>query len=289
MTAVAWGDNGGDNGGNGGARGDFLTPAERALSARFMADGFVIGTAEDRGALDAIRRRVVDAACGWLDCPRPAPDDDGGFLETIAGRVPADRLNDFRLAVIAGMNAAPWLRAAYFAVARRAVETIVGNELCMQRRVNLSVQTPDDTSSVLPVHADVWSGDSPFEVVLWLPLVTVRRSQSMFLLPPGPTAALHGRFHEIADRSAEDVFRLAEPDVRWMEIDYGDYLLFNQNLPHGNRVNREPRTRWSMNCRFKGVFTPYADKKLGEFFEPITLRAASRIGMDYQLPGGFDE
>ena len=25
------------------------------------------------------------------------------------------------------------------------------------------------------------------------------------------------------------------------------------------------KTRWSINCRFKGVFTPYADKKLGNF------------------------
>ena len=39
-----------------------------------------------------------------------------------------------------------------------------------------------------------------------------------------------------------------------------------------------------MNCRFKGVFTPYNDKKIGEFFEPITLRAMSKLGLDYKLP-----
>lgn len=266
---------------------EFLSAEERRLSERFVEDGFVVAPAENRAALDAIRRLVVEQACGWLGCERPA--DEGAFLEGIAGRVPPDRLNEFRLAVIAGVNAAPWLRAAYFAVARRAVETIVGNELCMQRRVNFSIQLPNDASSILPIHADVWSGDSPFEVVLWIPLVDVRRTKSMFLLPPAPAAALHEKFHTIAGKSAEEIFRMAEPDLRWMEMDYGQFLLFNQNLPHGNRNNREPETRWSMNCRFKGVFTPYADKKLGEFFEPITLRAASRIGMSYQLPGGFDE
>ena len=61
-------------------------------------------------------------------------------------------------------------------------------------------------------------------------------------------------------------------------------MIFNQSLPHGNRVNTENETRWSMNCRFKSVFTPYGDKKLGEFFEPVTLRAASKTGMDYKLP-----
>ena len=36
--------------------------------------------------------------------------------------------------------------------------------------------------------------------------------------------------------------------------------------------------------RFKSIFSPYGDKKIGEFFEPITLRPASKIGMNYKLP-----
>ena len=61
-------------------------------------------------------------------------------------------------------------------------------------------------------------------------------------------------------------------------------MLFNQTLPHGNRINREKETRWSLNCRFKGVFTPYRDKRLGEFFEPITLRKISQLAIKYNLP-----
>jgi hypothetical protein len=44
-----------------------------------------------------------------------------------------------------------------------------------------------------------------------------------------------------------------------------------------------------MNVRFKGLFMPYSDKRLGDFFEPITIRAATRVGMAYRLPGGFTE
>ena len=39
-----------------------------------------------------------------------------------------------------------------------------------------------------------------------------------------------------------------------------------------------------MNCRFKSIFTPYKDKKLGEYYEPITLKPASRRGMEYKFP-----
>jgi hypothetical protein len=53
---------------------------------------------------------------------------------------------------------------------------------------------------------------------------------------------------------------------------------------HGNEVNEEASTRWSTNCRFKSLLSPYADKKLGEFFEPVELRPATIFGATYELP-----
>lgn len=278
---------------------EFLTAEEQALSERFVAQGYLIAPVENRAALDRIRAHVAAAAAEALGIAAmqtdgssgegPSGDGIGALLDGIHGHVDPERLNALRLSVIGAMAAAPWFRAAYFSLARQALSTVIGNELAMQRRVNLSIQLPGDAESLLPVHADVWSGDSPFEAVLWVPLVDCYGTKAMYLLPPVPNAQLSDRLHQFAERSTEDIYRSIEPEIEWMSVPYGHYLLFNQNLAHGNRVNREPETRWSMNCRFKGVFTPYADKKLGEFFEPITLRAMSRLGMDYRLPGGFDE
>ena len=64
----------------------------------------------------------------------------------------------------------------------------------------------------------------------------------------------------------------------------GEILIFNQCLPHGNIVNQSNETRWTFNCRFKGLFTPYNDKKIAEFFQPITMKPVSQIGLDYKLP-----
>jgi len=61
-------------------------------------------------------------------------------------------------------------------------------------------------------------------------------------------------------------------------------LIFDQSIPHGNVVNNTKETRWSMNCRFKSVFSPYGDKKLGDFFDPISLKAATKMGMGYVEP-----
>ena len=50
-----------------------------------------------------------------------------------------------------------------------------------------------------------------------------------------------------------------------------------------NRRPAEVRTNLFGRSR-KNIFSPYGDKKIGEFFEPITLRAASEIGLKYKLP-----
>lgn len=265
----------------------FFAAAEEAVIARFLDAGYLIVPVEDAGAFERIRTHVAALAARHLGLSEP--DAPGPFLDTIHERVDVAGLNDLRLAVIRGMNREPWFRPAYHALARNALGTLVGNELAMQRRINLSVQLPDDSSSLLPVHADVWSGDSPYEVVVWVPLVDCYRTKSMYITERRFDERTQKDLARFAGQSAEDLYQAIEDSVTFLEIPAGHCLLFTQNLMHGNRVNREPSTRWSMNCRFKGLFTPYADKKLGEFFEPITMRPASRFGLDYRLPEGFHE
>ena len=71
---------------------------------------------------------------------------------------------------------------SYYKIFKEYLEIIVGNELVMQNQLNLSVQMPKDQSSVLPMHADSFNGESPYEVVAWLPLVDCYSNKSMFLL-----------------------------------------------------------------------------------------------------------
>ncbi|MBT3627652.1 MAG: hypothetical protein HOJ07_17045 [Rhodospirillaceae bacterium] len=263
----------------------FLTAEEITLSKQFIEQGYCIIPVEDLAGLDKIRAEIVAHCVDLLKCA--PPDDAGAFLNSIAERVGVAELNDFRLSVFEGVNRQPWLRPTYFELARTALQCLIGNELAMQRRVNLSIQLPGDDSSLLPIHCDVWDGDSPFEMVLWLPLVDCFKTKSMFLAPPEVNAEVQARLKEFRGRSTDDLFEEVEPHLIWIDIPYGNALLFNQNVMHGNRINVESETRWTMNCRFKGAFTPYAEKRLGEFFEPITLRAASRIGLSYELPDGF--
>jgi len=265
-----------------------LIPAhEQQLGQSFIDTGRIIIDVEDKGALERIQAHIVDSAESALNCPMP--DDAQTFLNTIHERVTVEKLNDFRLHVYRTMNEQSWLRPAYYALVSNAVHTLIGNELAMQNRVNLSIQLPQDDSSLLPIHSDVWSGDSPYEAVVWLPLVNCFERKSMYLAPPLANQALHDRLDEFADKTSDDLFYAIEKEAEFLKVDFGQIVVFNQALVHGNRINTVNETRWSMNCRFKGLTTPYADKKLGEFFSPITMRPMTHLGMAYKMHEGFPD
>ena len=80
-----------------------------------------------------------------------------------------------------------------------------GNELVMQRRCNLSIQLPNDDSSLLPLHADVWVGDSEYEIVFWLPLVNVYKTKAMYILSPEDNFKYSKKFSKF--KSTEQIFK----------------------------------------------------------------------------------
>ena len=71
-------------------------------------------------------------------------------------------LNSFRVKIIDKINKSEEFKKTFYFLAKPFLDNLVGNELAMQNSISLSIQLPNDDSSLLPVHSDVWSGDSAF-------------------------------------------------------------------------------------------------------------------------------
>jgi sporadic carbohydrate cluster 2OG-Fe(II) oxygenase len=262
---------------------------DEALGEEFLDTAYVIREVEDRAALDEMRHEIVLAAARLLN--QPPPGEDGAFLDGIHRLVPVEHLNALRLGLYRELNAQAWFRPTYFKLARGIVENLVGNELAMQNRINFSIQMPQDRSSLLDLHADVFAGETPYQVVQWLPLVSVMRTKSMFILERPKSEKAVARMKEFSKGGMSALYDAVKPDLKWLDIPYGKVLVFSPNVLHGNVVNEEPTTRWSLNCRYTGLFTPYGigERSLGSYYSPITPRPVTRIGMAYREPGGFEE
>ena len=103
----------------------------------------------------------------------------------------------------------------------------------MQARVNLSIQMPKDNSSLLQTAQTHGLATHLFEAVLWLPLVDVYETKSMYLLPPSANQRLNEDFKSLAGNSSDSLFENIREEIQWMKVDYGKFLLFNQTLHMG--------------------------------------------------------
>lgn len=263
---------------------NFLSKEEIKISKEFENKGFIIVDVNDLNLLKELRQLFIKSLSKRTKLNTLYFTDDD-ILNNVHKKINIKSLNSLRLKIINDVNNEKNLRKNYYQLSKRYLDILVGNELAMQLRVNLSIQFPNDKSSLLPLHSDVWSGDSPYETVVWIPLVNCYKTKSMYILPPQKFKKLHRYLIKKKNNpSVNEIFNQIKKDLVWINIKFGQILIFNQCLPHGNVANREKETRWSLNCRFKSIFSPYRDKKIGEFFEPITMRKISQLGNKYKYP-----
>ena len=247
----------------------------RAELGEFARRGYAIVPASDPAVLDALRGEVAGRARRLVaDRGEPLERFFNGFADY---GLEGAALNAFRLALVAELGQLDVARKL-FAAFRSPLAALVGPDVAAQKTVNLVVQQPGDSDQV-PVHRDAPS-NSHFEVILWVPLVDVYGTKSMFLCD--------------RERSAEGLallqggapFAAFEAHVERHGVDlaipYGSALLFAAGLAHGCKINAEPDTRWSLNLRYKNLFSPYGAKGLAEFFDVLELSPLSRVGFGFE-------
>ena len=257
----------------------FFSSEELELSNNFLRDGYVVRDAESESTLKGIRQDVIQIATNWL---KQSDLESASFdLANSHKFVPNDRLNDLRLTIFAEINKHADIRQRYFSLARQTLATLVGNELAMQNKVNLSIQQPNDESSVLPMHSDIWTGDSPFQVVLWVPLTDASDTNSMFFLPPNESHEARRRVAAGEFKSMDQIEAAYHSQMITMVVPHGKVLIFDSSCLHGNVLNETKTARWSINCRFTGLLTPFTnpERRLGTYYLPITTRAATKMGL----------
>jgi sporadic carbohydrate cluster 2OG-Fe(II) oxygenase len=159
----------------------FFEAEESQFIEQFLQQGYIIFPLEDLEGLRTIKTNLYQWAMEYLGLKNSLPEKDLG--DQIHQWVTLEEVNDFRVHLINRLKKDMNLRPKIYHLAKKYIHWIVGNELAMQRSCNLSIQMPQDDSSLLPLHSDVWSGNSPYEIVFWFPFVDCYKTKSMFILP----------------------------------------------------------------------------------------------------------
>ena len=195
-------------------------------------------------------------------------------------------LNNLRLSLIKKINQDHKFSNNYYNIAKNTLDFLIGNEVAMQKNINVSIQTPRDKDSMLSMHSDIHAGESPFEVVAWLPLTdVVSNSMSMFITKPKFNRVINKAVTS-SKKNIEEIYKKNKKKFKFIKIKFGEILIFSPILLHGNTINETDTTRVSMNCRFKSLLSPYnvfstTHRNIPHFFKPLTIKPMTRIGFNF--------
>ena len=210
-------------------------------------------------------------------------------LELLHEHTPIENVNEIRFGFFQYINSTmKEFTLDYLDLARNSIFEVVGTELASNKMVNFSIQIPNDESSVLPIHSDMFSGESPYQINLWVPLTNAKDTNSMCIFNPGFSQSVCQNFNEYEKTGLDKFMTENKEDYIFLDVPYGKALVFSSACLHGNVINNTKSTRLSFNCRYKNLFSPYnkskeSEKKLGSFYKPITPKAASLIGVNFKI------
>lgn len=209
-------------------------------------------------------------------------------LNKIHQKIKIEELNDLRLFIFKKLNKNVVFKKNIFDSAKIFILETVGNELSSSD-INLSIQFPSDKSSLLDMHTDFFSGESIFQINLWIPFENVKNTQSMFIIDPKESLKILKKIKNDKNIDFEKINQKYKKKMRWINLRKGEGILFSPNCLHGNILNNEKNTRWSINVRYKNLFSPYTnlsnEKKIGSFYKPFSLKAVTI----FNLKHNFDE
>jgi sporadic carbohydrate cluster 2OG-Fe(II) oxygenase len=190
-------------------------------------------------------KKIVDNTIAGL---HPKYDGNLGLLHQV---VSADEVNNLRIEIFKNLNAeSNNVIDILKDLALRDLTAFIGPDILCQNKINFSIQMPNDPGSTLDLHSDCWAGDTPYEINLWIPLTDAYETNSMFLFDEEKSIKSIQKLYQNINNGKYDLTSEID-NSDYIDIKYGQFLIFNPALLHGNVTNKTINTRASINLRFK--------------------------------------
>lgn len=197
------------------------------------------------------------------------------------------KINNLRLYLYKEINTDKKFQDLIYKSSKKYIEKFVGSEIAKSKS-NLSIQFPKDDKSLLNMHSDFFSGESLFQVNLWIPFVNVEKTKSMFIINPEKSLKILRKIKNSKYSTFLKIQKENKKYMKWLNVKFGEAILFSPNCLHGNITNFEKTTRWSINIRYKNLYSPYNsifgnEKKIGTFYNIFSPKLITKFNLKYNF------
>lgn len=201
-------------------------------------------------------------------------------LEELHVHLHPNDINSFRMQAIRSLNQSEHFRDLFLERLFPLASSLLGTEIAAQKNFNLLFAFPEDRTSQIPLHTDVLTGHSPFEITVLLPFTRLRKEHELHILPK--EAWLKNQF-KMLDLTLQEASQQFSDSFERLALRPGEAFVFRHSQPHGNRPSVSETTHVSLNFRLKGLFTPYAEKGLGDYFIPWKISPMTELVLGEEI------
>ena len=183
-----------------------------------------------------------------------------------------ENINNIRMNIINYINTKRYLKNNVYLALKPFFDNLLGPDIVVQKNINLAIQMPMDNERAL-LHKDT-PLSSIHELVIWIPLVDCRDTMCMTMIPRKRHNIIESLFKDNDEKLFE---KYSKKYGTSKNIKVGNILIFNANNFHYVPINKTKFTRWSLNIRFKGLFTPYGQRNLLDYYEIINTSFLTKM------------
>ena len=149
------------------------------------------------------------------------------------------------------------------------VSALSGTELFVQRRANIIMNFPGDDQRHQWPHYELMSGVSPFTYVLWAPLHDLDDDGGMFYLDDSESHEIMQHEFKSGLVNSPKMFEMVG-DRKPLKIKYGEVVVFNPFVLHGNSYFKSELSRIAVSVRFQSLYKPIMQKN-SDYFKVLRL------------------
>lgn len=227
--------------------------------------------------LNELRQSIFGTICAEFKIDEKDPEKGLNSFHKLVKNLDDTELNQKRVNVIQKISNDKKLVELIYGSFEKDIEELLGKDLLVQKTINLVIQTPNDLNPTIP-HRDA-PPNSYFELVIWIPLVNCKDTKSMYTVDlKSAKIAL-----EELDKNPNDwqkFLNKIKDKKNFTNIKFGQALFFLPYVFHGSEINKTDETRFSLNIRFKALFTPSGKKFPLHFFRLFKISQLTKLALE---------
>ena len=227
--------------------------------------------------LKILRSKIYEIILKEFELEEQDPDIGLNNFHKILKQITDSELNQKKVNVIQKISGDKKLVNLIFESFCKDIEDMLGKDLLVQKTINLVIQTPKDLNPTIP-HRDA-PPNSYFELVIWIPLVDCKDTKSMYVIDMATTKVALDKLEKDPD-DWEGFLDKFKNKKNYPVVKFGQALFFLPYIYHGSDTNNTDETRFSLNIRFKSLFSPSGKKFPLHFFRLFKISELTKLALE---------